>query len=78
MVGFFFLDFIKEPPLPEHILEIYGSVRYCPEGALFMKKEKNDTKNPPFYSIPFLSVLYQNKALHNFRNRGQHSIVDPI
>ena len=27
------------------------------------------------YSIPFLSVLHRNKALYNFRKRGQRSIV---
>ena len=30
----------------------------------------------PLYSIPFLSVLYRNKALHNFCKRRQHLIVD--
>ena len=29
-----------------------------------------------FYSIPFLSVLHQNKALYNFRKTGQRSIVE--
>ena len=29
----------------------------------------------PSYSIPFLNVLHQNKALYNFHKRGQHSIV---
>ena len=28
------------------------------------------------YSISFLSVLHQNKALYNFRKRGQRSIVE--
>ena len=32
-------------------------------------------KNGP-YSIPFLSVLHQNKAMHNFRKKGQRSIVE--
>ena len=35
--------------------------------ALFWKKAP--------YSIPFLKVLNQNKALYNFPKRGQHSIV---
>ena len=43
------------------------------KGHFFWKK---GTKyfTPP-YSIPFLSVLYQNKALYNFRKRGRSSIV---
>ena len=36
--------------------------------------EKRAPKTLP-YSIPFLSVLHRNKALHNFWERGQHSIV---
>ena len=31
---------------------------------------------PPPNSIPFLSVLHQNKALYNFRKRVQYSIVE--
>ena len=27
------------------------------------------------YLIPFQSVLYQNKALHNFHKKGQHPIA---
>ena len=54
MVVFIFLDFIKEPPLPEHILEIYGSVRYCPEGALFYeKREKGHQKSPLLFNSFF-------------------------
>ena len=30
------------------------------------------------YSIPFLSVLHRNKALYNFRKKGQRSIVERI
>ena len=41
---------------------------------LARKDPKNFTPAP--YSIPFLSVLHQNKALHNFRKRGQLSIVE--
>ena len=48
--------------------------------AFFMKKDtffaKRAPKNSPLpYSIPFLSVLHQNKALHNFCQRGHCSIV---
>ena len=32
--------------------------------------------HPRPYSIPFLSVLHQNKALHIFHIRGQRSIVE--
>ena len=42
--------------------------------ALFLKK-RHQIFHPPPYSIPFLSVLYQNKALYNFRKRGRSSIV---
>ena len=39
--------------------------------------EKRASKiSPPPYSIPFLSVLHQNKAFHNFRKRGQRSVVE--
>ena len=39
--------------------------------------EKKGPKNfNPFYSIPFLSVIHQNKALHIFFKRGQLSIVE--
>ena len=31
---------------------------------------------PRLYSIPFLRVLHQNKALYNFRKKGQRSIVE--
>ena len=31
---------------------------------------------PPPCSIPFLSIFYENKALHNFRKREQRSIVE--
>ena len=38
--------------------------------------KKNATKTlPPHLKSPFLSVLHQNKALHNFHKRGQHSIL---
>ena len=40
------------------------------KGHFFKKKV---TKNfPTPYSIPFLSVMHQNKALHNFHKRRQH------
>ena len=39
-------------------------------------KKRPPKFHPSPYSIPFLSVLHQNKALHNFLERGQHSIVE--
>ena len=32
--------------------------------------------SPPPCITPFLSVLHQNKALHDFGKREQHSIVE--
>ena len=43
------------------------------KGHFFWKK---GPKNPPPYSTPFLSILHQNKALHNCCKRGQRSIVE--
>ena len=41
--------------------------------------EKKGTKNLTTpYSIPFLSVLHQNKALHNFYKRGQRPTIGRI
>ena len=44
-----------------------------------MKKGHQKFHPPVPYSIPFLSVLYQNKAFYNFRNKeGQRSIIERI
>ena len=45
--------------------------------AFLKKGHQKGTKNftPPPYSISFLSVLHQNKALYNFCKRWQYSIV---
>ena len=45
----------------------------------FRKRVKKGNKNftTPYLS-PFLSVLHQNKALHNFHKRGQPSIAGGI
>ena len=40
----------------------------------FFGKKGTKSFTPPF-SIPFLSVVHQNKALYNFRKMGQYSIV---
>ena len=71
--------------LTGHILEVYSSIWYWPERALFMKKGhflcrkdtflEKSTPPPLFllpYSIPFLNALHWNKAFHK---RRQHSIV---
>ena len=39
--------------------------------SFFLKKGLKISPLSSHYSIPFLSVLHQNKALHNFRTRGQ-------
>ena len=44
-------------------------------GILFWKKGSQNFYPCP-YSIPILSVLHENKALHNFRQGGQHLIVE--
>ena len=46
------------------------------KGHFFMKKGHQKSPPPTTYSIPFLSVLHQNKDLSNFRKRGQRSIVE--
>ena len=43
---------------------------FMKNGTFFKKKG-----HYPPYSSPFLKVLHQNKALHNFRERRQRSIV---
>ena len=47
--------------------------------TFFEKKKKNGTENLTTpYSIPFLNVLHQNKASHNFHKRGLHLIAGCI
>ena len=41
---------------------------------IFFEKKGNKNLTTP-YSIPFLSVLHQNKVLHNFHKRGQRPTV---
>ena len=45
------------------------------KGTFFEKRVPKVSSPLPLYSIPFLSVLHQNEALHNFPKRGQRSIV---
>ena len=42
-------------------------------GAFFAKKKKGTKNFNTPYSNPYLCVLHQNKALHNFHGRGQGS-----
>ena len=44
------------------------------KGHFLWKKGTKNLTHP--YSIPFLSVLHQNKALYNFHKKGQRSIVE--
>ena len=45
--------------------------------STFLKKKRHQNFNPPpLYSIPFVSVLHQNKALHNFRKREKGAAFD--
>ena len=46
------------------------------KGTFFEKKGHQTFYHPLFN--PFLSVLHQNKALHNFHKRGQHPIPGSI
>ena len=65
-------------PQSGHILEIWNKIQYWPERALFYQKKatilKKGPQNLPLplhpYSIPVLTVLHQNKALHNFCKMG--------
>ena len=68
-------------------LENLCSVQYWPKRALFFlegekkkkKKKKKGTKNLTTpNSIPFLSVLHRNRALHNFHKRRQRPIAGRI
>ena len=62
-------------------LENLGSFQYLPKLHFFVivffsKKGTRNFTTP--YSIPFLSVLHQNKALHNFHKRGQRATAGRI
>ena len=47
-------------------------------GTLFWGEKKGYQKFHDACSIPFLSVLHKNKALHHFHKRGQHLIARHI
>ena len=63
-------------PSPEPNLKNYGSIWYWPKRYFSWKNGTKNFNNP--YSIPSLSVLHQNKFLHNFHKRRQHLIVGHI
>ena len=54
-----------------HHLILARKSTFYEKGHLFEKR----APTPP-YSISFLNVLYQNKALHNFCKGGQLTIVE--
>ena len=56
-------------------IENLGSFQYWPKWASFFWK-KGSKNLTTLYSIPFLVVLHQNKALHNFHKRRQRPRVD--
>ena len=58
--------------------KIYIYIYILSKKALFFEKKKSTQKfiTPSF--LPFLSVLYQSKALRNFQKSGQHLIVGGI
>ena len=41
----------------------------------FFEKKKGTKNVTTLYSVEVLQVLHQNKALHNFRKRGQRLIA---
>ena len=59
-------------------LENLGSFQYWPKWFFFFFEIKETKNLITFNSIPFLSVLHQNKALHNFHKRGQPPTVGHI
>ena len=62
-------------------LENLCSIQYWPKRALFLKKKKKKKGNKNLTtpnSIPFLSVLHRNRALHNFHKRRQRPIAGCI
>ena len=50
-------------------------MKSIPVSELVQRRIKNFTAS---YLIPFLSVLHENKALHNFLNGGQRLIARRI
>ena len=46
------------------------------KGTFFQKSTLKIYPPSSPHSVPFLSVLHQNKALHNFCKGGQRSIVE--
>ena len=52
------------------IYKIWAASNIDQNGHFFFIKKQTKNLTTP-YSIPFLSVLHQNKALHNFHKTGQ-------
>ena len=58
------------------LIENSRNVLYWPKRMLFSKKDINNFTI--LYSIPFVSVLHQNKALHYFHKRGKRPVAGHI
>ena len=63
-------------PYTKPNLQNQGSIGYWLKWALFLKNCTKHFTTP--YSIPFLSVLHQNKALHNFHKRGWRPTAEHV
>ena len=59
-------------------LENLCSVQYWPKRALFFLGGEGTKNLTTPNSIPFLSVLHRNRALHNFHKRRQRPIAGRI
>ena len=57
--------------------KIYIYIYILSKKALFFEKKSTQKFITPSF-LPFLSVLYQSKALRNFQKSGQHLIAGGI
>ena len=57
--------------------KIYIYIYILSKKALFFEKKSTQKFITPSF-LPFLSVLYQSKALRNFQKNGQHLIAGGI
>ena len=55
----------------------FGQLPILAKMGIFFEEKRTKNFTTP-YSIPFLSVLHQNKALNNFNKRGQLPTVGRI
>ena len=60
-------------PLPDRK---FGQLPVLAKIGIFYFEKKGSKNLTTLYSIPFLIVLHQNKALHNFHKRRQRPRVD--